>query len=89
MPDVSFDEAVSKGIEVIRNGGLVWQKFTCIHCGSRQMLDTPNMFFEHGTCEECGMETCIHEQGCGLMIAMHIPGEHRVGAVRNGHPTRE
>lgn len=87
MPDVPFDDAVNKGLEVIQNGGQVWQKFTCQHCGSRQTMDIPNTFFTHGTCEECGKDTCIRKQGCGLVVAMHIPGKYRKVAIKNGHPT--
>lgn len=89
MADVPMDEAVNKGLEVISHGGMVWQKFTCSNCGSRQTMDTPNAFYTHGTCEECGESTCIHEQGCGLVIAMHIHPEYRKVAIRNGHPTTD
>ncbi len=89
MPDVPFDDAVSKGIEVIQHGGLVWQKFTCSHCGSRQTMETPNTFFTHGTCEECGRDTCIRKQGCGLAISLYMPARFRTQEIKNGHPTTD
>lgn len=88
MPDIPLLEAAAKAYEVIDAGGTVWQKFTCTHCGARQTMDIPNLMYEHGTCEECGKDTCIHKRGCGLVIAMHIPAKYRKVAIRNGNPTR-
>lgn len=85
MPDIPLDNAVSKAIEVIQSGGMVWQKFTCMHCGTRQTIETPNAFYTHGTCEECGKDTCIHKRGCGLMVAMSVPVEYTKELITNGH----
>ena len=40
--------------ELIAPNVLLWVKFTCHYCGSRQTLDQPNAFFTGGNmCEQC------------------------------------
>ena len=34
-------------------GGTFFVKFTCLHCGSRQTIETPNTLHSSGRCEEC------------------------------------
>ena len=47
-------------------GGTFFQKFTCAHCGSRQTMETANMLFVSGSCEECGESTDIIKSGCNV-----------------------
>lgn len=50
------------------NAGLwrFYQKWTCRHCGSRQTMGEPNVFFRSGTCEECGKVSPIDK--CNYML---------------------
>jgi hypothetical protein len=56
------------GEHVANGNAVVFQKFTCAHCGSRQTIDTPNTFFTHGKCDECGEITDIREGGCNYVL---------------------
>lgn len=50
------EENDKKGIET-----LCFQKWTCNNCGSRQIMDAPNMFHMSGKCEECGEVSIIEK----------------------------
>lgn len=58
-------------------GSLVWQKWTCGHCGSRQIMDEPNTFYASGTCEACGKVSTIEHCGFGVVI----PGDADTAAI--------
>jgi hypothetical protein len=64
--DIPFDDAVKQALELVEQGVVLHQKFTCSHCGSRQTMERPNAFFEQGICEECNEITNIKAQGCGF-----------------------
>ena len=49
--------------DFVGRGAEVFQKFTCEGCGSRQTMETPNVFYTSGTCEECGATTDIEARG--------------------------
>ena len=66
--DLPFKEAVDKALDMINRGCHVYQKFTCVNCGERQTIDTPNKFYKLGICEECKYQTDIEAQGCGFML---------------------
>lgn len=70
MTDVPFDQAVKDADELIKRGANVYQKFTCSHCGARQTICEPNVFYTSATCEECEGTTDISE--CGYMVIMGI-----------------
>jgi hypothetical protein len=44
---------------------LVYQKWTCSHCGVRQTMAAANTFFTSGSCEECHTISPIEK--CGYM----------------------
>jgi len=48
----------------------VHQQFSCARCGSKQTMDTPNVFYTGGRCEECGTETDIRADGCNYMVIL-------------------
>jgi len=54
----------------IKNGGNIYQKFTCAHCGSRQTMDVPNVLYTSGKCEECGKITDVKKTGCNYMLVL-------------------
>ena len=65
-----FDEVVAEAGERIRPGVVVHQQFSCASCGSKQTMDTPNVFYTGGRCEECGAETDIRADGCNYMVIL-------------------
>ena len=65
-----FDEVVREAGERIRPGVVVHQQFACASCGSKQTMDTPNVFYTGGRCEECGAETNIRADGCNYMVVL-------------------
>lgn len=76
MCDVPFEEACDSADKRIREGGTVFQKFTCRGCGTRQTIDEPNAFYMYGKCEECGYVTDIVKAGCNYMLVIAIGGNH-------------
>jgi hypothetical protein len=49
-------------------GARVFQQFNCSHCGAKQTMDDPNVFYKLGTCEECKQVTDIEKEGCNYML---------------------
>jgi hypothetical protein len=67
MADIPFDLCVERAEQVIAQGGMIYQKFTCVHCGSRQTMATANRMYKQGDCEECSKRSNI--KACGFMAA--------------------
>lgn len=65
--DHPFDEVVAAASAAIARGYVVFQKFTCVACGSRQTMDVPDTFWTSGSCEECGAVTDIKVHGCNYL----------------------
>jgi hypothetical protein len=68
--DISILECERQAQRLIAEGGMVFQKFTCDHCGSRQTMPEPNKFYIGGNCEACGKPTDIARKGCGFALIM-------------------
>jgi hypothetical protein len=72
MPDYNnypIEECVDAVEHLIRQGRVkIFQKWTCASCRSRQTMETPNIFFTSGVCEQCGHETDIRKTGCNYMM---------------------
>lgn len=66
--DFPWDEVVVKAVELARRGVHVYQKYTCAGCGNRLTIETPNRFYETGTCDQCPAVTDIKKQGCNYML---------------------
>lgn len=57
LPEVA--DVIAKANKVIEQGGRVFFKFTCQHCGARQTFPDENAFYLTGQCEECkGITDC-------------------------------
>jgi predicted RNA-binding Zn-ribbon protein involved in translation (DUF1610 family) len=69
--DHPWDEVIKTATGQIEKGNDVYQKFTCANCGSRQTMETPNVFYTEGKCEECGHVTDIKKNGMNYMLIMH------------------
>lgn len=63
-----FWDCVKAADKLIKSGANVYQKFTCVGCGNRLTIDTPNKFHKLGTCDNCNATTNIEETGCNYMI---------------------
>lgn len=74
--DIPFEEVLLKAYRVLEANpeARLYQKFTCIRCLSRQMMETPNRFYRTGRCEECGHITNIEQNGCGFLA--HFSAGH-------------
>lgn len=68
--DAPFNEVVKSAQGVVEMGGVIHQKFTCVECGARQTIETPNAFYVEGRCEECGAITNMQEQGCNFLALL-------------------
>jgi hypothetical protein len=66
--DFPFDQVCKKARELTRQGMEVYQKFSCAGCGQRLGMETPGVFYEEGTCDQCSTVTKIRERGCNYMI---------------------
>lgn len=54
-------------------GRTVYVKFTCVHCGSRQTSNTPNVIHTSYTCEECTGITALDDlkrDGINFLLIM-------------------
>jgi hypothetical protein len=65
--DYPLDECRAAA-EALPEGAVVYQKFSCAGCGSRQTIETPNEFFTLGRCQECGVITDIRRSGCNYLV---------------------
>jgi hypothetical protein len=66
--DHPFNEACEGAMRVTDQGGVVFQKFTCENCNSRQTIDVPNTFYTQGSCQECHHITDLQKRGCNYMV---------------------
>lgn len=67
-----FYEVASEAMKWVNKGGRVYQQFNCAHCGAKQTMDNPNVFYKAGICEECGKETNIEKDGCNYMMHLGV-----------------
>jgi hypothetical protein len=63
-----FKEVVARADALAKDGAVIFQKWTCAHCGSRQTMDKPNAFYVEGECEECHKVTDIQAAGCNYLL---------------------
>jgi len=68
-----WNEIVASTNDLIKQGMECYQQFNCDHCGAKQTMDIPNMFYEIGTCEECGKDTNIKQHGMNFMVHARTP----------------
>lgn len=58
--------------KLIPQGAVCYQKFTCAGCGNRLTIDTPNVLFITGGCDNCDTITDIEKQGCNFMYVATV-----------------
>jgi transcription elongation factor Elf1 len=69
VKDVTLEEIIPMCANVLSKSQTFWIKFTCLHCGSRQTSDTPNVIHMAGyTCENCGKLTKPLKYGLVVMV---------------------
>jgi hypothetical protein len=64
--DYPLEACASAAKKIATDGNDVYQKWTCVHCGSRQTMGEANKFFTSGICEECNGVTPITK--CNYMV---------------------
>ena len=76
--DYPFEEMCAQAQAKIKQGMLVYQKFTCSGCGARLMIEEPNKFYEEADCAQCKALTDIKKQGCNysMVMTLHIGGRN-------------
>jgi len=67
-----FDEVCKRANQYAKDGYEVYQKWTCVHCGERLMMEQKNTFYREGDCDKCGGRTNIAEEGCNYMLISKI-----------------
>ena len=55
-------------LQHIKNGATIYQKYTCSGCGTRLMMQTPNIIFTEGACDRCDAITDIAKDGCNYLL---------------------
>jgi hypothetical protein len=69
--DYPLEQCAAAAQKLTAQGILVYQKWTCAHCGSRQTMADPDRFYVRGVCEECKRETRIEQ--CNYMVHAASP----------------
>jgi hypothetical protein len=70
--DLPWDRLLEQAEATIKGGATLYQKFTCDHCGARQTMDVPNVFYTEGQCEKCSHITDLQRRGGGFMAHFHM-----------------
>jgi hypothetical protein len=70
-----FYEVAANAERLVEAGHHVYQKFTCVGCGSRQTMAERDKFFTSGECEECHAVTDIVASGCNFLLHMSVVHE--------------
>lgn len=65
-----FYSCVKKAEKLMAEGAEVYQQFNCAHCGIKQTMDVPDVFYKTGRCEECDQITNIEQDGCNYMLTL-------------------
>jgi hypothetical protein len=66
--DLPLEEAEKVTQPLLDVGAIVFFKFTCANCGSRQTFEFPNIIYMSGSCDECGHVTDLRDRGVGFMM---------------------
>jgi DNA-directed RNA polymerase subunit RPC12/RpoP len=66
-----FKKVVKALEEKLAQGWDFYLQFNCANCGTKQTIDTPNIIYKTGRCEECGHITNIEHDGCNYMLYGH------------------
>jgi predicted RNA-binding Zn-ribbon protein involved in translation (DUF1610 family) len=69
MSDFPLPEIIEAMERHVAAGNMVWFKFTCVHCGSRQTDSKANTIHRSYTCEDCGKETFPTEGNFMLAVS--------------------
>lgn len=74
--DYPIDECTKAAYRILHEHptALIYQKFTCERCNSRQTMAHPNVFYKSGKCEECSHVTDISKRGCNYLVHYRFKG---------------
>jgi len=63
MADKTYDELEPMLLKLLEEGHTWYAKFTCAHCGARQVFSEPNLLYTSGICEECNKTSKLTRWG--------------------------
>ena len=63
-----LEEIQEACLKQIAKGATIYQKYTCVGCGTRLMMETPNILFTEGACDKCDAITDIRKDGCNYLL---------------------
>lgn len=69
--DFPFLEVSETAERAVRDGGTIYQKWTCQGCGSRLTGTIPNALMKTGKCD-CGHITDLVKTGCNYLLLMPL-----------------
>ena len=67
-----FYEVAENAKNKMDEGAEVFQQWNCAHCGSKQQMPDPGVFYKLGICEECKKTTDIETDGCNFCAVYTI-----------------
>lgn len=76
--DFPFLEVSETADRAIRDGGTIYQKWTCGGCGSRLTASRANFFTKEGKCD-CGHVTDLVKTGCNYLLLMPLSAAGKLG----------
>jgi hypothetical protein len=68
IKDFPLQDCAKQAETYIAQGGTIFQKWTCAHCGARQTMEQPNTLYTSGKCEECEKVTSI--ENCNYLLIL-------------------
>lgn len=77
--DFPFLEVAETADQAVRNGGTIYQKWSCDGCGARITGSKPNLFTKSGKCDHCGTITDIVKKGCDYLLLMPLSEASKLG----------
>jgi hypothetical protein len=83
--DVPLDELAGSAEEVIKNGGLIFFKWTCLGCGERVTATTPNKFSKYSKHDNCGHITHTAKTGGNYLVMKSSTPEGNDAISRLAH----
>ncbi len=68
--DLPITQALESASQLIAKGFIVYFKFTCKKCGSRQFFNKSNSIYKEYKCSKCGYVNNIKKLGYAVMYIL-------------------
>lgn len=92
--DRPFEQSKQAAEQLVRDGHVIIQKWTCIGCGAR-LCGAPQKWTDNGRCDEvdgkmgCGAVTDLRDRGCGYALITMASVEARAKFLKAFAPAPE